>query len=288
MKNLTSPSYIKEYMEKSDFFFKKKLGQNFLKDENIARAITDSLDISKDECVLEVGPGFGSLTQFLVRDAYRVKAVEIDPFAVKVLNEVFEDCENLDIILADVLKADLAEILKDAIDENRNIKAISNLPYYITSSVILKLLRFTPHFENIVVMIQKEVSERLNAPAGSKNYSSYTVLINYYADTEKLFDVSHNVFVPAPKVDSSVMRIVPLKEPRVKVASEEIFFRTVKAGFAMRRKTLLNNISAAFEMDKEKAGECITAAGLKPEIRAEKLTIEEFAALSDSVHLFLQ
>ncbi len=283
MRSLTSPSYIKEYMEKSDFFFKKKLGQNFLKDENIARAITDSLEIKPEDCVMEIGPGFGSLTQFLVEDAYCVKAVEIDPFAVKVLCEVFNDCPNIEIIQGDILKYDLSVLLKDAFDENRSIKAISNLPYYITSSVILKLLRSEIKFDSVVVMLQKEVSIRLNSPAGSKDYSAYTVLVNYYADINKLFDVSHNAFIPAPKVDSSVIKITPLKQPRVKVMNEEIFFKTVKAGFAMRRKTLLNNISAAFEISKEKAVKYIQSVGLSPEVRAEKLTIEQFASLADAL-----
>lgn len=280
MKNMTAPSVITEYMKKNDFFFKKNLGQNFLRDENVARKIVEELDISPDETVLEIGPGFGALTQFLVKEAKEVIAVEIDPFAIGVLNEVFEEYDNLRIVKNDILKTDLSEILSDSASRG-NLKAISNLPYYITSSVILLLLESEYKFEKIIVMVQKEVSERLSAKPGSKNYSAFTVLLNYYANARKLFDVSHTNFIPAPKVDSSVVEIIPLKDAPVKVDNEEVFVKTVKAAFSMRRKTLQNCISSYFNISKDEAAKKINEAGFECSIRGETLSLEDFAHLSN-------
>lgn len=280
MKNMTAPSVITEYMKKNDFFFKKNLGQNFLRDENVARKIVEELDISPDETVLEIGPGFGALTQFLVKEAKEVIAVEIDPFAIGVLNEVFEEYDNLRIVKNDILKTDLSEILSDSASHGR-LKAISNLPYYITSSVILLLLESEYKFEKIIVMVQKEVSERLSAKPGSKNYSAFTVLLNYYANARKLFDVSHTNFIPAPKVDSSVVEIIPLKSSPVKVDNEEVFVKTVKAAFSMRRKTLQNCISSYFNISKDEAAKKINEAGFECSIRGEILSLEDFAHLSN-------
>lgn len=280
MKNMTAPSVITEYMKKNDFFFKKNLGQNFLRDENVARKIVEELDISPDETVLEIGPGFGALTQFLVKEAKEVIAVEIDPFAIGVLNEVFEEYDNLRIVKNDILKTDLSEILSDSASRG-NLKAISNLPYYITSSVILLLLESEYKFEKIIVMVQKEVSERLSAKPGSKNYSAFTVLLNYYANARKLFDVSHTNFIPAPKVDSSVVEIIPLKAAPVKVDNEEVFVKTVKAAFSMRRKTLQNCISSYFNISKDEAAKKINEAGFECSIRGETLSLEDFAHLSN-------
>lgn len=280
MKNMTAPSVITEYMKKNDFFFKKNLGQNFLRDENVARKIVEELDISPEETVLEIGPGFGALTQFLIKEAKEVIAVEIDPFAIGVLNEVFEEYDNLRIVKNDILKTDLSEILSVSASRG-NLKAISNLPYYITSSVILLLLESEYKFEKIIVMVQKEVSERLSAKPGSKNYSAFTVLLNYYANARKLFDVSHTNFIPAPKVDSSVVEIIPLKDAPVKVDNEEIFVKTVKAAFSMRRKTLQNCISSYFNISKDEAARKINEAGFECSIRGETLSLEDFARLSN-------
>lgn len=281
MKNMTAPSVITEYMKKNDFFFKKNLGQNFLRDENVARKIVEELDLDGTETVLEIGPGFGALTQFLVKDAKDVIAVEIDPFAIGVLNEVFEEFDNLRIVKNDILKTDLSEILKEAASSDVTLKAISNLPYYITSSVILLLLESEYKFEKIIVMVQKEVSERLSAKPATKDYSAFTVLLNYYATARKVFDVSHTNFIPAPKVDSSVVEIIPLKEPPVNVDSEEVFIKTVKAAFSMRRKTLQNCISSYFNISKDEAKQKIEKAGFECSVRGETLSIEDFARLAN-------
>ena len=281
MKNMTAPSVITEYMKKNDFFFKKNLGQNFLRDENVARKIVEELDLDGTETVLEIGPGFGALTQFLVKDANEVIAVEIDPFAIGVLNEVFEEFDNLRIVKNDILKTDLSEILAESASSNVTLKAISNLPYYITSSVILLLLESEYKFEKVIVMVQKEVSERLSAKPGTKDYSAFTVLLNYYATARKVFDVSHTNFIPAPKVDSSVVEIIPLKEPPVHVDSEEVFVKTVKAAFSMRRKTLQNCISSYFNISKDEAKEKIEKAGFECSVRGETLSLEDFARLAN-------
>lgn len=280
-RNMTNPSVITDYMNRQDFFFKKNLGQNFLRDENVARKITEELDFKDTDVILEIGPGFGALTQFLVENASKVIAVEIDPFAISVLNDAFSDCSNLEIVRGDVLRTDIAQMLGGYAAEGKTLKAISNLPYYITSQVIMKLLTSGVRFEKIVIMVQKEVSDRLAAEKGTKDYSAFTVLLNYYAVTEKRFDVSHTNFIPQPKVDSTVMTVTPLTEHPVSVSDEDRFIKTVKAAFAMRRKTLLNNISAGFDISKDEARERIEKAGFDPAIRGEILSLQEFAALSE-------
>ena len=283
MKNMTSPTVITEYMKMSDFFFKKNLGQNFLRDENVARSIVEELGGDRQDAILEIGPGFGALTQFLTGDYDDVTALEIDPFAVGVLKDVFSGTQGLRIVKGDVLKEDLGELMSVQASSGKKLRAISNLPYYITSQVIIKLLSSDIHFENIVVMVQKEVSSRLSAKKGTKDYSAFTVLLGYYADVERRFDVSHTCFIPQPKVDSTVMRITPLEGRRVAVSDEERFVRTVKAAFSMRRKTLLNCISMNFGITKDEAKERIASAGFDPGIRGEVLSLEEFAALSEAM-----
>ena len=285
MENMTSPSVINEYIRRSDFFFKKNLGQNFLRDENVARSIVDELGGDREDAVLEIGPGFGALTQFLIQRYDDVTALEIDPFAIGVLTDVFSEAGGLKIVKGDVLKQDLAGLLSDGLREGKKLRAISNLPYYITSQVIIKLLSSEVHFENIVVMVQKEVSARLSALPGTKDYSAFTVLLNYYADVYRCFDVSHTCFIPEPRVDSTVMRIVPLRQRRVAVSDEDRFVRTVKAAFSMRRKTLLNCISMNFSISKDEAKERIRSAGFDPGIRGEILDLGEFAALSEAMPL---
>ena len=285
MKNMTSPTVITEYMKSSDFFFKKNLGQNFLKDENVARSIVGELGGERKDAILEIGPGFGALTQFLTEDYDDVTALEIDPFAIGVLKDVFSDTEGLRIVRGDILREDLPSLLGDQLTAGKRLRAISNLPYYITSQVIIKLLSSDIFFENIVVMVQKEVSSRLSAKKGTKDYSAFTVLLNYYADVERCFDVSHTCFIPQPKVDSTVMKIIPLEKRRAEVSDEERFVRTVKAAFSMRRKTLLNCISMNFGISKDEAKERIASAGFDPAIRGEILSLEEFAALSEAMPL---
>ncbi len=231
--------------------------------------------------MLEIGPGFGALTQFMLPKAKSVTAVEIDPFACSVLADAFAGADNLRIVNTDILKTDLAELVGR---REGGLIAVSNLPYYITSPIIMKLLSENVRFDRIVVMMQKETAARLSGKPGTKDYSSFTVALDYYAETEQLFTVPNTVFYPRPNVDSSVGMIRPRTAPKIAVKNETIFFKTVRAGFAMRRKTLLNCLSAAFPLPKEKLAELISAAGIDPLTRAERLTIGEFGRLSDAIY----
>lgn len=283
MGKLTKPSVIKSYMNKYRFHFKKDLGQNFLIDDDAAEKIVDALALTGEETVLEIGPGIGALTELLVQKARRVIAVEIDPFAIKMLKDIFADTDNLEIVHADVLKTDLHALIAPYVNAGEKITAVSNLPYYITSPVIMKLLEDKLPLEAVVVMLQKEVAARLGIKPGSKDYSAFTVVLEYYAETNKLFDVSRNSFMPAPNVDSSVVCILPRKEAPVEVRSETHLFQTIHAAFATRRKTILNCISAGFQMDKESTRELLALAGIPENNRAETITLQQYAVLSDLI-----
>ncbi|MCR2032013.1 16S rRNA (adenine(1518)-N(6)/adenine(1519)-N(6))-dimethyltransferase RsmA [Anaerofustis stercorihominis] len=280
----TNKNTISEITNKYDFRFKKDLGQNFLTDENIVLKIVDALELKEDEVVLEVGPGMGSLTQKLAEKAYKVYAVEIDTRAVNMLEETLSGYENIEIINKDILKTDLSEILEEALQENRKIKFISNLPYYITSPILMKVLEDKVKFENIVVMLQKEVAVRLNANVNTKDYSSFTIAVDYYAEVERLFNVPKTVFVPMPKVDSTVLRVVPRKESKVNVDNEEMFFKVVKAAFMNRRKMAFNSLANGLSLNKDLLKDALINAGLDEKVRAENITIEQFAELSNEIN----
>lgn len=279
----TSRKAVRELSEKHDFFFKKDLGQNFLTDENIVEKIVAALEPKKDEVVLEVGPGMGSLTQKLSRDFERVYCVEIDTRAVMMLEEVLEGCGNVRIINADFLKTDIEKLLEEEIRDGKTIKFISNLPYYITSPIIMKILESGVDFENIVVMTQKEMADRLYASINTKDYSSFTVMVNFRARAERLFNVSKNVFVPSPKVDSTVIRLVPIRDGRVRVKDEAVFEKVVRAAFMNRRKMAFNSIANSLGLEKGWVREAMEQAGISSKARAENISIEEFAALSDII-----
>lgn len=280
----TNKNTISEITNKYDFRFKKDLGQNFLTDENIVLKIVDALELKEDEVVLEVGPGMGSLTQKLAEKAYKVYAVEIDTRAVNMLEETLSGYENIEIINKDILKTDLSEILEEALQENRKIKFISNLPYYITSPILMKVLEDKVKFENIVVMLQKEVAVRLNANVNTKDYSSFTIAVDYYAEVERLFNVPKTVFVPMPKVDSTVLRVVPRKESKVNVDNEEMFFKVVKAAFMNRRKMAFNSLANGLSLNKDLLKAALINSGLDEKVRAENITIEQFAKLSNEIN----
>ena len=284
MDSITTPSRIKEYIRKSSFYFKKNLGQNFLIDENITRKITDLLETYKNDIIVEIGPGFGSLTQFIIPEALSTYAIEIDPFAVKVLGEIFEGEESLHLINTDFLKADIPALIADEMTGSALVKAISNIPYYITSPIILKLLCEKPDYERIVIMVQKEVADRITAPVGTKDYSAFSITIDYFAEVHNCFDVSRDCFMPQPNVDSTVLVLTPRKEKKVQVDNEEVFLKTVRSAFAMRRKTMLNCIAAGFSMSKDDSRDILEKAGISPQIRGEKLDIYEFAHLSNVIN----
>lgn len=283
----TNKNIISEITSKYDFRFKKDLGQNFLTDENIVLKIVDALELKDDEVVLEVGPGMGSLTQKLADRAYKVYAVEIDSRAVNMLEETLSEYDNIEIINKDILKTDLKEILDKEIKDGRKIKFISNLPYYITSPILMKVLEDEVCFKSIVVMLQKEVATRLNAKVNSKDYSSFTVAVDYYADVERLFNVPKTVFVPMPKVDSTVLRITPRKKEGMEVNDETVFFKVVKAAFLNRRKMVFNSLANGLSLNKDLLKKALVNAGLNEKVRAENITIEQFAKLSNEINSFI-
>ncbi len=283
----TNKNTINEITSKYDFRFKKDLGQNFLTDENIVLKIVDALELKNDEVVLEVGPGMGSLTQKLADRAYKVYAVEIDSRAVEMLEETLSEYENIQIINKDILKTNLKDILAEEIKEGRKIKFISNLPYYITSPILMKVLEDEVEFNNIVVMLQKEVAARLNAKVNSKDYSSFTVAVDYYADVERLFNVPKTVFVPMPKVDSTVLRITPRKKEGIEVDDEKVFFKVVKAAFLNRRKMVFNSLANGLSLNKDLLKQALINSGLDEKVRAENITIEQFAKLSNEINSFI-
>lgn len=285
---LTNPSIIRQYLKKYDFYFKKDLGQNFLIDGNIAQNIVDALYIDENTVVLEIGAGIGALTELAAVSAKSVVAAEIDGFAVKMLLDIFESDKNVNIIKADILKTELSELLGEAICDGSRLVALSNLPYYITSPVIMKLLESRVAFDTIVVMMQREVAQRLSATVGTKDYSAFSIAVNYYAEAEILFEVPRTVFMPSPNVDSAVVRLTPRRVPSIDILSEEYFFKTVRAGFATRRKTLLNCISAGFGIAKDEAREILEKAAIAPNLRAEALSPERLGALSDEVFRYFK
>jgi len=276
----TNIENINNLIKKYDFYFKKDLGQNYLTDDNIVKKIVDSLDIKPTDAVVEVGPGIGSLTEVIAKKAKKVYAVEIDPIATQMLKEMLFDVKNIEIINKDFLKIDLDELLNG---ETGDIKFISNLPYYITSAVIMKVLESEVKVKDMVVMMQKEVALRINAKISTKDYSVFTLMTDYYAKKEVLFNVSKNVFYPKPKVDSSVVRFTPLDKKKIEVKDEKMLFKVIKAAFQNRRKIILNSLSNGLLIEKEKILICLNNLGIKSNLRAENITLEEFGKIADEI-----
>ncbi len=283
--DLTSPEVIKKIRAKFDFNFKKGLGQNFLTSGDVIDKITHAADPC--DGVLEIGPGFGVLTQSLAENSPKVVSVEIDERLNEVLEFTLADYDNVKIINSDVLKIDLKELIKNEFGDKK-ISVAANLPYYITTPIITKLIEEKLNIKNIVVMVQKEVALRMQAKPGTKDYGAITLLCLYYTQPSIVTNVPASLFVPPPKVDSAVLKLDMLEEPRVKVLDEKMFFRVVKAAFSQRRKTLLNCLSSAFPIPKEQLSKLMEDTGILPTRRGETLDIEEFAKLSDCICSFLQ
>lgn len=275
---LTSPKTIREISRRFGFAFKKGLGQNFLISGDVIENIAES---AAGGGILEIGPGFGVLTHELSRVADKVVSLEIDERLIDVLAFTLSDCNNVKIINADVLKIDLRKLIADEFSGRINVAA--NLPYYITTPIITRLLEERLPIDNIIVMVQKEVAERMKAEPSSKDYGAVTLLCQYYAEPEIIDIVPAQMFVPPPKVDSAVLRLRMLEKPRVGVIDEKVFFSTVRAAFSQRRKTLLNCISSYFSVPKGIASGWLTKSGIDPLRRGETLSIEEFAMLADNI-----
>ncbi len=286
MRKLTSPLVLKQILGENSFKFSKSLGQNFLIDENVLCEIVGGSEIDENSCVLEIGPGFGTLTQSLCENAQKVVAVEIDKSAIPVLKENTSDFNNLVVINDDIMKIDISELIEREFGGEK-VKVCANLPYYITSPIITSLLNPALPITDITVMIQKEVAERIAAKPGSKSYGALSVTASYYSVPELLTEVPPTSFMPPPKVSSAVIRLRLREKPPVDVKSEELFFKTVRASFALRRKTLLNSISSSgeFSFSKDAVKAVLEKAGIDPQRRGETLTLEEFAEISDAIYL---
>ncbi len=282
VQRISSPSRTKEIIERYGFSFKKNYGQNFLIDGNILDKIVEASQVDQEDFVLEIGPGIGSLTQVLAERAKKVVAVEIDKKLIPILQDTLAGYDNVEVIEGDVLKLDLNRLI-DEKNGGKPIRVVANLPYYITTPILMELLEKKVRLKSITVMVQKEVAERLAAPAGSKEYGALTVAVQYYCGARLDLIVPPSCFMPRPKVASAVITLDVSAEPTVKVKDEGFFFGFVKCAFSQRRKTLLNCLShqGGYGLDKETIKEVLQEAGFDERVRGEALTIEEFAKLSD-------
>ena len=265
----------------------KGYGQNFLIDQNVVDGILEKAEVNKDDLIIEIGPGLGNLTSPLLENAGKVICIELDPKMVSILTDRFSLYNNFELINDDVLKVDLNKI----IEENSNFKSakvVANLPYYITTPIIMKLLEDKLNLESITVMVQKEVAERLADRPGGKEVGAITYSINYYTDSEIIISVPRDSFIPAPNVDSAVIKLDVLKEPKVKVLDEELFFKIIKFSFLQKRKTLINSLSNSGLMPKDLLEEMLNDLGIDLRVRAEQLSLEEFAKMTDYIKTNIQ
>lgn len=279
-------SVTKAILERHGFTFKKSFGQNFLTDTNILQKIVDTAEIDKNVNVIEIGPGIGALTEFLAENAAEVMAFEIDERLVPILEDTLRDHDNVKVINEDVLKADLQTRVKEFENPNLPIKVVANLPYYITTPILMHLIESKIPFAEFVVMMQKEVADRISAEPNTKAYGSLSIAVQYYMTAKVAFVVPRTVFVPAPNVDSAILKMTRRKQPLVEVKDEDFFFRVSKASFVHRRKTLWNNLTSHFgksEEVKNKLEQALENAAIKPSIRGEALSISDFARLSDAL-----
>ena len=278
---LTDVGYIRQLLERHGFSFSKKLGQNFLINPSVCPRMAEACGAAEDTGVLEIGPGIGVLTRELALRAGRVVAVELDDRLPPVLAETLADRDNVRVVQGDCMKLDLHALIREAFGD-RPVAVCANLPYYITSPIIMNLLESRLPVENITVMVQKEAAQRLCAAPGTRQAGAVTLAVAYYAEAETLFTVSRGSFMPAPNVDSAVIRLTVRKQPPCAVKDEKVMFRLIRAGFGQRRKTLLNSLTGA-GYSKETLSAAFTTAGLAPTARAEQLTLTDFAALADAL-----
>jgi len=272
---LYSPAVITVLMEKHKFKISKALGQNFLVDKNITEKIISAAGIGKGDFVVEIGAGMGVLTVAAADLASKVFAIEKDKALIPILKEVTKEYNNVEIILNDALKENINELAKGS-----KIKVIGNLPYYIATTLIMKILEQKTNAESLTVMVQKEVADRIKAGPGTKSYGTLSLAVNYYCQIEHVTDVPGSVFIPKPDVDSTVLKLIVRKEPPVSIPDETIFFSCIKAGFGQRRKTLLNSLTGLYGLDKSAVARALSGAGIDPKRRGETLSIFEFAELS--------
>ena len=282
MANLGNPKNTIEIIQKYEFMFQKKFGQNFLIDTHVLEKIISAAGITKNDCVLEIGPGIGTMTQYLAENAGHVVAVEIDRNLIPILKETLADYDNVTVINEDILRVDI-KALDEEYNGGKPIKVVANLPYYITTPIIMGLFESGVPIDNITVMVQKEVADRMKEGPGSKDYGALSLAVQYYAEPEIVANVPPNCFIPRPNVGSAVIRLTRHKEMPVEVKAPALMFKIIRASFNQRRKTLQNGLGNAPELPytKEQIAAAIAEMGLTPTIRGEALSLAQFAQLSD-------
>lgn len=283
MAYLGTPSATKEIINKYSFAFQKKFGQNFLIDSNVLESIIRGAEITKDDFVLEIGPGIGTMTQYLCEAARQVVAVEIDKMLIPILEDTLSEYDNVEVINQDVLKVDIKSLAEEK-NNGKPIKVVANLPYYITTPIIMGLFESGVPIDSITIMVQKEVADRMQTGPGSKDYGALSLAVQYYAVAKVILNVSATCFMPRPNVDSAVIKLTRHKEPTVNVADEKLMFKIIRASFNQRRKTLVNGLknSPEFSFSKEQIVKAIEKIGKPETIRGEALTLEEFAELANA------
>ena len=282
MQNLSDISVVRSVLSKHGFNFSKALGQNFLINPSVCPRMAENCGADENTGVIEIGAGIGVLTAELAKRAKKVVSIELDTRLLPVLEETLGEFDNVEIVNADVMKTDLHALIAEKF-QGMDVVVCANLPYYITSPIITMLLEEKLPIKAITVMIQKEAADRLSTPVGSRDSGAITVCTNYYAEVKHLFNVSRGSFMPPPNVDSTVIKLEIRPEPAVKVSDEKKFFRMVKAAFAQRRKTAVNSIASGMGLSKNQVAEALSKSGLDVNVRAEKLTMEELAALSENL-----
>ena len=291
MKDIATPSRTKEILAKYDFFFKKNYGQNFLIDTNILENIVSYADLTEESCAIEIGPGIGALTEQIAKRAKKVLAFEIDHRLIPILKDTLSPYDNIQIINEDVLKADVEKAIEECLPNEKDIMVVANLPYYVTTPIIMKLLTEGLPIRGIVCMLQKEVADRISAKPGTKDYGSLSIAIQFYTHASTVMTVPRTVFMPQPNVDSAVIKLIKRDQPAAEVVDETFFFEVVRASFAQRRKTLNNNLLnnlPLLKKDKSKLEACLEEAGIVGTRRGETLSIQEFATLSNSLYKSLK
>ena len=282
-KAIATPKHTRDILEKHGFSFKKSLGQNFLIDVNTLSNIVEHAGVTAESGAIEIGPGIGALTEQLARKADRVLAFEIDQRLLPILDDTLSDYDNVRIVHQDILKANVPEVIQEYFHEGQPVHVVANLPYYITTPIIMNLLMARLPIDSITVMIQKEVAERIAAEPNNKSYGSLSIAIQYYTEAEVVMDVPKTVFMPQPNVGSSVLRLKMREEPLVQVENEPFFFDMVRASFGQRRKTIMNNLSRHFKdrFEKDSIRQSLEEAGIEEKRRGESLTMQEFATLAN-------
>lgn len=283
MDRLSSHRKTKEVVDKHGFKFSKSLGQNFLIDDNVIDKILDGARLSEGDKIIEVGPGIGTLTREMGKIADKVVAIEIDKTLIPILKDTLDEFENIEVVNQDILKVDVQGLVNEKLSGGP-VKLVANLPYYITTPIVMKFLEEDIPVTDIVVMVQKEVADRMNAGPGTKDYGALSIAVQYYCDTEIVAKAPRHMFIPQPNVDSTVIGLHVREEKKYKVDSEEVFFKTVKAAFGQRRKTLLNALGTLGFLDKDEIREVLQEANIDEKRRGETLSIEEFANLANCVN----